>query len=29
MAADKHQYIFPIPLEDLQLNKNLKQNPGY
>jgi hypothetical protein len=29
MAADKHQYIFPIPLEDLQLNKNLRQNPGY
>jgi hypothetical protein len=29
MAADKHQYIFPIPLEDLQLNKNLKQNAGY
>jgi starch-binding outer membrane protein, SusD/RagB family len=29
MAADKHQYIFPIPFEDLQLNKNLKQNPGY
>ncbi len=29
MATDKHQYIFPIPSEDLQLNKNLKQNPGY
>jgi hypothetical protein len=29
MAADKHQYIFPIPTEDLQLNKNLTQNPGY
>jgi hypothetical protein len=29
MAADKHQYIFPIPAEDLQLNKNLTQNPGY
>lgn len=29
MAPDKHQYIFPIPLEDLQLNKNLTQNPGY
>jgi hypothetical protein len=29
MAADKHQYIFPIPFEDLQLNKNLTQNAGY
>jgi hypothetical protein len=29
MAADKHQYVFPIPLEDLQLNKNLTQNTGY
>jgi hypothetical protein len=29
MAPDKHQYIFPIPQQDLQLNKNLKQNPGY
>jgi tetratricopeptide (TPR) repeat protein len=27
--ADKHQYIFPIPLQDMQLNKNLTQNPGY
>lgn len=29
MAADKHQFIFPIPQQDLQLNKNLTQNPGY
>lgn len=29
MNADKHQFIFPIPLQDLQLNKNLTQNPGY
>ena len=29
MNADKHQFIFPIPLQDLQLNKNLEQNPGY
>ena len=29
VAADKHQYIFPIPLQDMQLNKNLSQNPGY
>jgi starch-binding outer membrane protein, SusD/RagB family len=29
MNPDKHQYIFPIPQEDLQLNKNLTQNPGY
>lgn len=29
MNPDKHQFIFPIPLQDLQLNKNLTQNPGY
>ena len=29
MNPDKHQFIFPIPLQDLQLNKNLEQNPGY
>ncbi|HXD79506.1 MAG TPA: RagB/SusD family nutrient uptake outer membrane protein [Puia sp.] len=29
MAPDKHQYVFPVPLEDIQLNKNLTQNPGY
>ncbi|TDW96576.1 RagB/SusD family nutrient uptake outer membrane protein [Dinghuibacter silviterrae] len=29
VAADKHQYLFPVPLQDLQLNKNLTQNPGY
>lgn len=29
MAADKHQLILPIPVQDLQLNKNLTQNPGY
>jgi hypothetical protein len=29
MDPNKHQYIFPVPGEDLQLNKNLTQNPGY
>jgi hypothetical protein len=29
MAPDKHQYIFPIPMQDLLLNKNLTQNTGY
>ena len=29
MASDKHQYIFPIPQQDMLLNKNLTQNPGY
>lgn len=29
LNPDKHQFIFPIPLQDLQLNKNLEQNPGY
>ncbi|MEO6547995.1 MAG: RagB/SusD family nutrient uptake outer membrane protein [Ferruginibacter sp.] len=29
MAADRHQLIFPIPNQDLLLNKNLTQNPGY
>ncbi|PWK21613.1 putative outer membrane starch-binding protein [Arcicella aurantiaca] len=29
MAADKHQFIFPIPEQDRQLNKNLTQNTGY
>lgn len=29
MAADKHQLIFPIPNQDLLLNKNLTQNLGY
>jgi hypothetical protein len=29
MNPDKYQYIFPVPQEDLQLNKNLTQNPGY
>lgn len=29
MNSDKHQYIFPIPLEDMLLNKNLTQNDGY
>ena len=27
--ADKHQFLFPVPLQDIQLNKNLAQNPGY
>jgi hypothetical protein len=26
---DKHQFIFPVPQQDLLLNKNLTQNPGY
>ena len=29
MAPDKHQYIFPVPQQDILLNKNLSQNPGY
>ncbi len=29
MNPNKYQYIFPVPLEDMQLNKNLTQNPGY
>lgn len=29
MAADKHQFLFPIPNQDLLLNHNLTQNPGY
>jgi starch-binding outer membrane protein, SusD/RagB family len=29
MNADKHQFLWPIPLQDLQLNKNLTQNPGF
>jgi tetratricopeptide (TPR) repeat protein len=29
MASDKHQYLFPIPKQDLLLNHNLTQNPGY
>lgn len=29
MNPDKHQFIFPIPAQDMQLNKNLTQNPGY
>jgi hypothetical protein len=28
-ATDAHLNIFPIPASDLQLNNNLKQNPGY
>lgn len=28
-ATDAHLNIFPIPASDLQLNRNLKQNPGY
>ena len=28
-ATDPHLNIFPLPASDLQLNKNLKQNPGY
>ncbi|WPV01937.1 RagB/SusD family nutrient uptake outer membrane protein [Mucilaginibacter sp. cycad4] len=29
LNADKHQFVYPIPLQDIQLNKNLTQNPGY
>ncbi len=29
MNPNKYQYIFPVPLEDMQLNKNLTQNTGY
>ncbi|HEY2350318.1 MAG TPA: RagB/SusD family nutrient uptake outer membrane protein [Puia sp.] len=29
MNPNKYQYIFPVPQEDLLLNKNLTQNPGY
>ena len=28
-GSDHHSWIFPIPTEALQKNKNLKQNPGY
>ncbi len=28
-AIDTHLNIFPIPASDLQINPNLKQNPGY
>lgn len=24
-----HNYIYPIPQEEMDLNPNLKQNPGY
>ena len=27
--ADRHTTVFPIPARMLQLNPNLKQNPGY
>jgi hypothetical protein len=27
--TDSHTSIFPIPLDELQSNSNLKQNPGY
>lgn len=29
MNADKHQFLLPVPLQDIQLNKNLTQNAGY
>jgi hypothetical protein len=29
MNPNKYQYIFPVPQQDLLLNKNLTQNPGY
>jgi hypothetical protein len=28
-ATDSHLNLFPLPASDLQLNSNLKQNPGY
>ncbi len=28
-ATDTHLMLFPLPASDLQLNNNLKQNPGY
>jgi starch-binding outer membrane protein, SusD/RagB family len=28
-ATDAHLNLFPLPASDLQLNSNLKQNPGY
>lgn len=28
-ATDPHLNLFPLPASDLQLNRNLKQNPGY
>ncbi len=28
-ATDAHLNVFPIPASDLQINPNLKQNPGY
>lgn len=29
VATDAHLNLFPIPASDLQINPNLKQNPGY
>jgi len=29
VATDAHLNLFPLPASDLQLNSNLKQNPGY
>lgn len=29
LAADKHQFLFPIPKQDMLLNHSLTQNPGY
>jgi starch-binding outer membrane protein, SusD/RagB family len=29
MNPNKYQYIFPVPQQDLLLNKNLTQNTGY
>lgn len=26
---EEKQYLFPIPIEDLVLNTNLEQNPGW
>ncbi|MFI5193967.1 MAG: RagB/SusD family nutrient uptake outer membrane protein [Chitinophagales bacterium] len=28
-AADGHNMLYPIPLQQINTNKNLKQNPGY
>ena len=24
-----HNYVFPVPQHDIDLNKNITQNPGY
>ncbi|RYY29768.1 MAG: RagB/SusD family nutrient uptake outer membrane protein, partial [Sphingobacteriaceae bacterium] len=29
IKVDAHETVFPIPVTQLQLDKNLEQNPGY